>query len=757
MLEYRANIHSMEKFPQDENKVEKGKIFESITFEKIINKGKLIGYKSDALDRKRINLPAHAEIEEGKPYNVIVQEDTEPDDPMKGKYIVRLMDSFPTDPMEREKIETDVNEAENAERNAIKSSVELYEETGMQQKTGEIIAGERKGEIKKGRNELDPEQLSKSTRRPRVTKKGLEREAAFKQQAEELLGPEGSYERSLAALQYLNLVKALREERKIDIRLTDLRKEEAAILKDTDDEPSGSELEALQEIRNEVLQVESEKEALYTSNPEAFYGLHLKDLKKYKEDLVKGKIVETPYVEDRIHDVVSHLEAHKPVMIYGHLGSGKTELALHVARNYVLQDRPDIDKKIEQDFQEWSKNNPKANAEEQKKYRTERDSAYRSALVISGSKNMSTSELYGHQILTVDEESGATKSDFYLGPIYKAMEEGRPVIIDEVNAIPHEVLISLNHLLTRQPGDEVNVQQDSGRVIRIKEGFGIIMTGNLNQGQKQYIDRQDMDPAFLSRLYKMEYDYLPQSTEGSMEAEAGNEEGDNELFLLLLARVMDGHGNIEAPVGTAEKLWDLAKAARITQNVFSGKEVKDAFYFKEAAGRNINYMLKEAVLSLRNIDKIITQWQSEGYKYELDYYIYKEFIAQSTVAADRAYLYQVFKDQFGFFQNESREADTTNMWEQTPSYGKGGIVTSFDVKVPKNPAEQIEFMGPRDTVELAYGSAPLRQEWPKVNNNKAAEGIKVNKEIIELQNFKEQLAKDLEELAGEIDLTCPVE
>ena len=87
------------------------------------------------------------------------------------------------------------------------------------------------------------------------------------------------------------------------------------------------------------------------------------------------------------------------------------------------------------------------------------------------------------------------------------MDDGRPVIIDEVNAIPHELLISMNHVLTRKVGDEVNVQQNSGSAITIKDGYGVMMTGNLNQGDERYVDRQDMDPAFLSRVYKIEYDY----------------------------------------------------------------------------------------------------------------------------------------------------------------------------------------------------------------------------------------------------------
>jgi MoxR-like ATPase len=687
-MENPENVLNMAEGPESDTGPESNeslyRIFENVVFSEIKDRrGRVTGYKSSDPSRKIIEIAATASIEQGVPYTVRITEDTKPEDPMSGKYIgeivVEAAGATGESPRTKQEIESNLNKAELSERAARKSRVELYEQTGLQ-------AAERESK--------DKEEIIRSSKRPRVTEKALDREERLTKEAEELLGDEGSAERVVLSLRYKNLIQALRQEKELEDEIEKLRAEESEILKESEDELSGSVLEALTDIRAEIQQAETEKKNLYNSSPEAFYGLHLKELKSYKEDLETGRIVETPYVQEHIDDIVAHLRANKPVMVYGHLGSGKTELALHVARNYILQDRPDIDQKIGKDFESWLQSNPGANPEEQEKYRKELDISHRSALVISGSKNMSISELYGHQVLTVDKATGATVSDYFLGPIYQAMEEGRPVIIDEVNAIPHEVLISLNHILTRRPGDEVNVQQDSGRAITIKDGYGIIMTGNLNQGQTQYIDRQDMDPAFLSRLYKLEYDYLPQSTEGYV---TENIEG-NELYQLLISRVMDKHGNIEAPIDTPDKLWDLAKAARITQNVFAGKEANAAYYFKEAGGRGpgIQYMLKESVLSLRNIDRIITQWQKEGYKYELDYYVYKEFIGQSTTASDKAYLYQLFKDQFGFFAGGE--------WEQNPDYGRAGNITAFDIKVPKIGASEIHFFGPRDTVKFAFGA-----------------------------------------------------
>ncbi len=652
-------------------------------------------------------------------------------------------------PEEWKKIEENVDKAEIPKRQSKRASQELRVETGLS-----------KAEREKAGNAA----VIEAAGRKRVAKKALGREEDFEKAAEDILGEEGSPDRSLVGLRSKNLAKALREEHRIEKAYGILLGEETEILKTVDREPSGAEQEALGEIREELAALDKDREALLLSSPEAYIGLHLQELKGYKKELMAGRIVETPYVKGQAEDIVVHFNAAKPVLIYGHLGSGKSELAMHIARNYIGKE----------------------------------------ALIISGSKHTTLAELYGHQVLALDkipkealdeyanevekkyeawvgksEEKlkalspeereaeknraherilqiyltrfgGGTISDYFLGPIYRAMQEGRPVIIDEVNAIPHEILISLNHILTRRVGDKVNVQQNSGTSVEVKTGYGVMMTGNLNQGQEKYIDRQDMDPAFLSRLYKLEYDYLPQKTEGSLEAEAGF---GNELFHLMLSRAIDKNGNLEAPRDSIVKLWNLAKAARVTEDVFAGREVSNAFYFQQGGGRSVRYLLKESVLSIRAIDNVITQWQKDGYNREIDYYLWKEFVSQSTVASDRAYLYQILKDRFGFF--------TSNGWEQNPTYGSGGVIASFDVKPPENVSGKSEFLGPREVVEFAYGKPPERKDWPKFDREgKMEEKAEEKMDLEALQNleaFKKELEKDLGGLESEVGEFCEVE
>jgi MoxR-like ATPase len=686
---------SIEGFPQSRIEGEdEERILENIRFTIEQSKDrKTTFYVSSAPGRKRITLsPNSPKPIEGQSYRVIVVEDTDPEDPTLGQYVVRIEEGQPRQLTEQEwkTAEGNVDEAEGNLRRAQSASVELYDRTDTPK-------------LERLEKQLPTDLPSKD----KIVERATYLEDHLTGTAGILLSSEDSPERALVKFRKENLTAALRSQADLEHEREMLLTEEADILKSGGDVPRGATLGVLNDIRQQLKGNAERQEKLLTSDPEAWYGLHLSELKEYKEESRKGRIIETPYVKQNAEDIYAHLRGNKPVLIYGHLGTGKTELAMHVAREYVGKE----------------------------------------ALVISGSKDMSLAELYGHQVLKLDSISEdmlsdfteqvegkftawaekkynateaekdrmhetilqayltqlqkGTVSDFFMGPIYRAMEEGRPVIIDEVNAIPHELLISLNYIATRRPGDEVSVQQDSGRTVTVQEGFGIIMTANLNQGQNVYVDRQELDPAFLSRLHKIEHDYLPQATEGDMGDESSKK---NELFHVMLAKLMDKRGNMEIPEGSFADIWRLAQVARITQDVFAGREVNSANYLQvPGAALPIQYFLKESVLSMRAMESVLGQWQGEGYKYELDYYVWNEFIGQSTQPSDRAYLYQLFQKRFGFF--------TADGWPQNPDTTPGGL-RGFAVQAPKNPATWTETKTPREVIDAAFGKGPERANWP---------------------------------------------
>ncbi len=650
-------------------------------------------YVSSSPDRKMIELDPSSEIPDGgTEYIVEIIRDTKPEDPNKGKYIGKIIgvSEKSLTPSEWRKIEDSVDTIAPMVHKGRLVSRELYQETNKARQEEE--AGVSSADIVDADRALVIEELEK------------ERKEIDEEIGGILDGPlaEGTPGKRLVDFEKMNLIRAIRQYREYERTEEQLRIRETQMKLSVDrakrsGEPTVGKEKVLDRIRGEIEEITVAKQMQLNENPEAFYGVHLLELKREKEAYEHETIVELPSVKENIDDIVSHLRGGEPVLLYGHYGTGKTELAMHVARKYLKKD----------------------------------------ALVISGSKDTSLADLYGHHVLKIDKTEAdelqvfmdkveheynawttsnpsaseedkdraherilqtylttlgtGTVTEFMLGKVNQAIVEDRPIIIDEVNAIPHETLISLNHLLTRRVGTKMQLQRDSNREVVIGEGYNVIMTGNLGRGEDKYVDRQQMDPAFLSRAYKKEIDYLPQTREGTLR-EAG---GHNELFRLMVARLMDRHGNLEIPQESIDKLWDFAKVCRVFQDAFAGKNLGNAFYKRVAGGPAKPYFLQESVPSHREIRRVLDQWQREDFKHELDYYIWREFFSQSMNQADREYMYQIMHEIYGFFDSSVYS----------------NIVAENSVKNAPLSLQK-EFYGPRQTVGFVFGEGPTRKKWP---------------------------------------------
>ena len=700
-------------------------------------------YVSSSIERKMIELDSSSDIPlPEKEYRVEILQDTRPDDPQKGKYIARIVavSEREISPVEWQTADEVINEIEFAVQKDRLLDRELYQETGITKKERGEGVEETLRQYKKEEEQLVERELrllrekeearqgdGKETARIEAelariaaAKNTLVNQALIIGELEEInrdiksilgghvMNADGSPEQQLVGFRKAEVIRVVRMYRELEKFEERLRIREGQLLQNIEQarksgEPARGKERALEKIRGEIEEAEIAKRRVMNESPEAFYGIHLLELKHEKETYQRGEIVELPSVKENIDDIVLHLRGGEPVLLYGHYGTGKTELAMHIARKYLKKD----------------------------------------ALIISGSKDTSLADLYGHHVLKVDKpeqeelklfiekiekeylgwlekNAEATKdekdhaherilqtylttlgsgtvTEFVLGKINQALVEDRPIIIDEVNAIPHETLISLNHLLTRRAGTKMQLQRDSNREVEVGIGYNVMMTGNLGRGEDKYTDRQEMDPAFLSRLYKKEIDYLPQDTVGTL----GELGGQKELFRLMIGRLMDRHGNLELPRESIEKVWDFAKVCRIFQDVFSGKNMGSTYYKNVPGGPAKPYFLQESVPSHREISRVLDQWQREDFKYELDYYIWREFFSQSMNQADREYMFQIMKNIYGFFD----------------SISYANIVHENKVKnAPLSLSK--EMYAPRQTVEFVFGKGPQRKKWPRGKNRK---------------------------------------
>jgi hypothetical protein len=200
-------------------------------------------------------------------------------------------------PEQWQKIEEKTSKAEIAERKKRSAEVELYEETGL---------------TKEEREKLGKEKLLEKEDIAEIVEELESEKEALVQEIKDLLGPEGSPERTLVALQKENLWKSLREDRKIELERKQLLKKESELLQSLSKaqekgKPARGKSAILEKVRNRLNELKNERENLLQSSPEAYFGLHLKELKEYKKDLGKGRIVETPYVKEQVEDITTHL------------------------------------------------------------------------------------------------------------------------------------------------------------------------------------------------------------------------------------------------------------------------------------------------------------------------------------------------------------------------------------------------------------------------------------------------------------------
>lgn len=524
------------------------------------------------------------------------------------------------------------------------------------------------------------------------------------------------------------------------------------------------------EIAKNIPDFEDAIQELSNSSPEAYTAIHGSELRENIKNRDDGWMMETPYVKEHMDRLVKNMNMGKPTFIHGHLGSGKTELAITAAKEFMIS-RAAKSEAIHRMI-EYKNNHEVQNNEELverlgkfyqrsydslKKRAAEGDSDEFSPLIVSGSGDMTTADLFldkslkltkyngtdtaGHKdqydetfekwkeshqknyeglsdeertareakdseeffkLYVAEHQAYGTEVEMIAKPLLQAIEEGRPIILDEVNAIPTAVLISLNDILQRRPGDTCYVP---GRgQVEIQDGFSITMTANLSTNSVDYGGTNDLNPAFLSRPDVFEYSYLPQNESGRLDEQEDMPK--NQLFQVMITYLTDRQGNLELPEidESVDKLFRLAQFAHQTQQIFAGKNIESASYASQS-GDEVDVKLDNSVLSVRNVLRVLEKW-NKGESMDLDKALWEGFIS-GIVDAEEQHAFLKLAQNYGFFSKQSG-------WKLDAI--KQGALVNFEDIYP----EKYEFMRSpmevytmTDTVNLIYGNGPEREFYPE--------------------------------------------
>lgn len=359
--------------------------------------------------------------------------------------------------------------------------------------------------------------------------------------------------------------------------------------------------------------------------------VRLDELTRLAQGLEAGRFVVTQDLEPTYDQVNMLMQNGQPVLLVGPHGSGKTELLRYCANQQAKE-------KQHSSQSENKENTPKSRHENNENY-----------YIFSGSKESSVFDLVGKLKITTEElstqekleaftqdyrkmvesgvihadhrleegtiefmqmalqayEGGKTKTYFSPGVLVRALKEGKPLIIDEIDQIPQEVLARINDILTRKVGDKVIIQENGEEEIEIAPGFLVVATGNIKSDK---YDREKLDAAFASRFTTIDHQYLSK----------------RDAYDVLLANFFDAKNKkIKTGINIQElspKLIRLVVAMSETQDIFLGKYQTASLAAAKTENVNKKTSIKESPITIRSLMKVLKDFDSSDMATEdLDY------------------------------------------------------------------------------------------------------------------------------------------
>lgn len=502
-----------------------------------------------------------------------------------------------------------------------------------------------------------------------------------------------------------------------------------------------------------------QRAALVALSPDAFMAFHEKEIVDDVGAAARGRLVDVPYLHRARKRISDSLDAGIPVYLVGHLGSGKTQLALESAQER-MRDRL-LREDLTAQLQAFRQAHPAAAREEELAFfssvygeaQRRASAAEVHPYFVAGSRHLTAEDLFLEKTLRLSHAGGKesyaaqldaligdfvafmdknrermrsldssaqlemmlagwkTFSELYISEnsgfgttvetiekeVLLALREGKPVIIDELNTIAMPNLIALNDILQHHAGQSAYITGVG--TVRIAEGFCLIGTGNLSTATVFYEGTNTLNPAFQSRFTTLEYNYVPQSTEGTLADQKSPEK--NELFRLVIEHLCDESGELQLPepARSLDGLWRLCQMARLSQNIFEGRSST----VNEEGDAPV---LAEAVLSIRNLIHLLDLWNL-GEEMDLSTALWNGFLCSVTNGDDRNLLLALGV-RYGFFSE--REGWTV----QARARGEGGQ-TWEDIR-PQDPVHEIlplQTLSREDVVHLLWGPGPARTQLPE--------------------------------------------
>lgn len=286
------------------------------------------------------------------------------------------------------------------------------------------------------------------------------------------------------------------------------------------------------------------------------------ELKRYRQQYEGGRFVVTESRKVYIDRIQSLIEQGKPILLEGHTGTGKSELA-RIAAEQLTGANPEV---------------------------------------IYCNPQTRQSDVFGKQ--TLKSREGATVTEVDFGPLVRAMRDGKLCLFDEFNELDPRQRQVLKYLFNAKPGDEVDIPGD-GKIM-IQPGFGLIMTANLKS--EKYSAKSELEPQ-EARVFQdstIRIEYMP----------------DTELYDLALTTLADTEGKLLLTTEEAEvTLKHFVDAVHDIQTAYT--DSIPAAYGKDdqlsmggrGANRNKRPSLEKYVIDSGMAARLLTGFRTSRMKY----------------------------------------------------------------------------------------------------------------------------------------------
>lgn len=330
-------------------------------------------------------------------------------------------------------------------------------------------------------------------------------------------------------------------------------------------------------------------------DPQAIDMLQRREIRRMQHDLERYSFAETESRTELIREVLPDLLQGAPVLFQGETGSGKSQLAKYISERYLGKE----------------------------------------PTLVAVQEQIKESQITGK----VGLKGGETVFDY--SEFVKALQDGRPIILDEVNLMPHEFAGMLHDLLQKRVGD-VWKHPVTGEEIPVRAP--IMATANLKS--ERYKQRYELDVATLRRFIggagAREIHYLDL---GKKDKEGGYIAP--ETLKILTAVLANRNGNIqwnEAEVPhRVDELKRFVAACRKIQEDFT-LSVKEGA--EESLARSDRLAFRELVVTLKDQIEIMKGWKAGGFREPLEELILREFFHKAEISGragkDRENMIRVF-------------------------------------------------------------------------------------------------------------------